>query len=169
MACTHVGWLDILYLGLAVWPREIHYMAKEELFRNKRIGAFLRKINAFPVNRSNPGPSSLKIPFQLLGKGEIVGIFPTGTRTTEEVSLKRGAVTIAARSGGLVVPCAYSGPSSIKFSDLFRRKRAVISFGKPISCKIEGTKEEAEQLRNELLLRLNEEMAALQKALSPNK
>lgn len=36
---------------------------------------------SFPVNRENLNPSTLKIPFKLLK--ECVGIFPSGTRTSE--------------------------------------------------------------------------------------
>lgn len=89
IACTHEGFVDVLALGAGILPFEIHYMAKKELFANKWIGGFLKKIHAFPVDRENPGPSSIKTPIKLLKEGKIVGIFPSGTRTTEDVPLKR--------------------------------------------------------------------------------
>lgn len=55
-------------------------------------------VNAFSVDRANPGPSVLKIPSRLLAQGEVVGIFPSGTRIEEQTALKQGAITIAMRS-----------------------------------------------------------------------
>ena len=95
IACTHTGWVDILWLGISILPLKIHYMAKIELFQNAPLKWLMGKLNAFPINRENPGPSAIKIPRKLVKEGKIIGIFPSGTRTSEEVPLKRGAVTIA--------------------------------------------------------------------------
>ncbi|MDR4889737.1 1-acyl-sn-glycerol-3-phosphate acyltransferase [Fredinandcohnia sp. QZ13] len=130
IACTHTGYIDILWLGVSLLPRQIHYMAKKELFTNKLIGNFLSKLNAFPVDRDNPGPSVLKIPSRLLSKGEIVGMFPSGTRTNEQTALKQGAITIAQRSKVPVVPAAYVGPNTVK--ELLKLKKAKLIFGDPM-------------------------------------
>src|SRR5690625_4803161 len=98
IACTHTGWVDILWLGISILPLKIHYMAKKELFESKPLRWLMEQLHAFPVNRENPGPSAIKIPRRLISEEKIVGIFPSGTRTSEEVPLKRGAVTIAGRS-----------------------------------------------------------------------
>ena len=45
-------------------------------------GKFLSSLNAFPVDRENPGPSTLKRPINLLKEHKTVGIFPTGHRTS---------------------------------------------------------------------------------------
>jgi 1-acyl-sn-glycerol-3-phosphate acyltransferase len=74
----------------------------------------LRKLNAFPVDRANPGPSVLKSPSRLLAQGEIVGIFPSGTRIEEKTALKQGAITIVSRSKVPIIPAAYVGPNSFK-------------------------------------------------------
>ena len=130
VACTHTGYIDILWLGVSLLPRHIHYMAKKELFTNKLLGGFLTKLNAFPVDRNNPGPSVLKIPSRLLSKGEIVGIFPSGTRTNEQTALKQGAITIAQRSKVPVVPAVYIGPNTVM--ELLKFKKAKLIFGDPM-------------------------------------
>src|SRR5690625_704021 len=104
VACTHNGWIDILWLGIALLPIKIHYMAKKELFQSPMLRWLIESLHAFPVDRENPGPSAIKIPRKLLKEGKIVGIFPSGTRTSEEVPLKRGAVTIAGSSQVPIVP-----------------------------------------------------------------
>lgn len=128
LTCTHKGWLDVVVLGICT-PRPIHFMAKQELFKNRLISLFLSKINAFPVNRENPSPSSIKMPVKILKSGKVVGIFPGGTRTMEDISLKRGAVTIANLAKVPVVPAAYEGPAT--FRELLKMRRATIMFGEP--------------------------------------
>ncbi|MDO3413344.1 lysophospholipid acyltransferase family protein [Saccharibacillus sp. CPCC 101409] len=130
ITCTHRGWMDVVALGTSILPAEVHFMAKKELFSKKIADKFLRDINAFPVDRENPGPSSLKVPIQLLKQGKTIGIFPSGTRTSEDVPLKRGAVTIANLAKVPIVPAAYSGPKGLK--DLLRGEKTRIVIGDPI-------------------------------------
>ncbi|MDT0150171.1 1-acyl-sn-glycerol-3-phosphate acyltransferase [Priestia aryabhattai] len=131
ITCSHKGWVDVIMLALSIYPTSVYYMAKKELFDTKLKDKFFRSINAFPVNRENPGPSSLKIPLQLLKQNKCVGIFPSGTRTNEEVSLKRGAVTIAIKSNAPLVPAAYKGPTN--FKELISGRRSTIILGKPLN------------------------------------
>ena len=35
VACTHNGYVDIFNLAASIYPREIHFMAKKELFEIK--------------------------------------------------------------------------------------------------------------------------------------
>ncbi|QTL47098.1 lysophospholipid acyltransferase family protein [Priestia aryabhattai] len=130
IACSHKGWVDVVALGTAVLPHQIHFMAKKELFNHILTSNVLKKLNAFPVDRNNPGPSSIKTPIKLAKQGHIVGIFPSDTRTEEDVPLKRGAVTIASMAKVPIVPAVYKGPSNVK--ELFSKDPIVISFGKPI-------------------------------------
>ncbi len=91
---------------------------------------FLTSLNAFPVDRENPGPSTLKRPVNLLKENKTVGIFPTGHRTSAEgAPLKRGASTIAMLGKAPILPAAYVGPK--KLHGLITGQ-ALIKFGEPI-------------------------------------
>jgi len=149
IACTHTGWVDILWLGVSIMPLKIHYMAKIELFQNWFLKWLMEKLNAFPVNRENPGPSAIKIPRKLIKEGKIVGIFPSGTRTSEDVPLKRGAVTIANYAKAPIIPAAYEGPNNLK--DLFRRVKPKIIFGEPITIPKDVPRREALEIMSEQL------------------
>src|SRR5699024_11800248 len=70
LACTHTGWIDILWLGISMLPLQVHYMAKKELFESKFLNWLMVKLNAFPVDRENPGPSSIKTPIRLIRSEE---------------------------------------------------------------------------------------------------
>jgi len=160
IACTHTGWVDILWLGAAILPTKIHYMAKKELFQSKFLKWLMEHLNAFPVDRENPGPSSIKTPMKLIKTGEIVGIFPSGTRTSEDVPLKRGAVTIASYAKAPIVPVAYVGPNN--FKELFKWRRPKIIFGEPIHLNEDLPKKEALQVMTE---ELDEAMKRLQRQI----
>lgn len=160
LACTHTGWIDILWLGISMLPIQVHYMAKKELFESKFLNWLMVKLNAFPVDRENPGPSSIKTPIRLIKNGKIIGIFPSGTRTTEDVPLKRGAVTIASHAKAPIVPAAYVGPNN--FSELFRFKRPRIIYGDPIYLKKDLPKKEALDVMAD---ELNESMQQLKEQI----
>lgn len=130
VTCTHESYNEVIMLGMALVPNEIHYMAKKELFNNKWFGQFFTSLNAFPVDRENPGPSTLKRPVNLLKENKTVGIFPTGHRTSAEgAPLKRGASTIAMLGKAPILPAAYVGPK--KLHGLITGQ-ALIKFGEPI-------------------------------------
>lgn len=141
VACTHNGYIDILNLGVSLYPREIHFMAKKQLFEIKGLGWLITKLNAFPVDRDNPGPSVIKIPRQLIKEGKVVGIFPSGTRSNENNDLKQGAVTIAQLSKSVIVPAAYIGPKDVK--GVFKRQKGYLIYGKPFT--VESGKEAREE------------------------
>lgn len=160
LACTHTGWVDILWLGVAVYPTRVHYMAKQELFSTRFLRWLMNSLNAFPVDRDNPGPSAIKTPMRLIKDGKVVGIFPSGTRTTEDVPLKRGAVTIAMYSKSPIVPAAYVGPNN--FKEMLRREKPRIMFGDPLYLNKDLPRREA---LDELAERLDESMRHLQQQL----
>lgn len=158
IACTHTGYVDILNLGVAVFPREIHFMAKKQLFDMKSLGWLIPRLNAFPVDRDNPGPSVIKVPSQLLKEGKIVGIFPSGTRNAEGTDLKQGAITIAQLSKSPIVPAAYVGANTA--GDVFKRGKGYLIYGEPfyVTGKGKEGREEFTQHLEAELLRLTEEL-----------
>ncbi|MCG5104895.1 lysophospholipid acyltransferase family protein [Oceanobacillus alkalisoli] len=160
IACTHTGWVDILWLGVSLLPKQIHYMAKKELFQTKFTNWLMNVLNAFPVDRDNPGPSTIKVPRKLLKEGKIIGIFPSGTRSTEEVPLKRGAVTIAAYGKAPIIPAAYIGPNN--FKDLLKFQKPKLIFGDPIYLPEDQPRREA---MDTMMEKLNVEMYNLQRQL----
>lgn len=158
IACTHTGYVDILNLGVAMYPREIHFMAKKQLFEMKGLGWLVKHLNAFPVDRDNPGPSVIKIPSQLLKEGKIVGIFPSGTRSAEGTDLKQGAITIAQLAKAQIVPAAYVGARNV--GDVMKRGKGYLIYGKPFYVTGKG-KEGREQFTQHLeheLVALTEEL-----------
>lgn len=133
-------------------------MAKKQLFEMKGLGWLIEHLNAFPVDRDNPGPSVIKIPSQLLKEGKVVGIFPSGTRNAEGTDLKQGAITIAQLAKAQIVPAAYVGARNI--GDVMKRNKGYLIYGEPFYVTGKG-KEGREQFTQHLereLVALTEEL-----------
>ena len=132
IACNHVGWADSLWMAYAVYPRQLHYMSKEELFNSMLSRWVLEHGGSFPIDRSDPSPSSIKSAIRMLRHGEIILIFPSGTRSEENIAFKRGAATIALRARVPLVPAFFEGPKQMQVTHLLRRPPIRVTFGSPI-------------------------------------
>ena len=123
---NHRSMWDPLILAL-ISPRNIHFMAKKELFESKLGNLFFRSLYAFPVNRHNVDLTSLKNALKVLEQGEVFGIFPEGKRAVTDSldESEKGAAFLAIRSGAPVIPI-YMHP------DTSRQIRPVMLVGKPI-------------------------------------
>jgi 1-acyl-sn-glycerol-3-phosphate acyltransferase len=131
LASTHSSWFDALWLARAVAPRRIHFMAKEELFRNPLFGWYLRSILAFPVNRDRLDIRTARHAGRVLESGGIVGVFPTGTRRGSMHSLKPGFALFSVLQGAPIVPATRTTVPN-RGSWLRWRQLHIVTFGAPI-------------------------------------
>lgn len=110
LVANHASYLDPPLLGSAV-DRMVHFVAKAELFKIPVLGWALPRVGAFPVSRGAADRSAIRRAIELLEAGEVVAIFPEGTRTKtgELLPPQRGAAMIALRTGVPVVPVGLVG------------------------------------------------------------
>lgn len=80
LAANHKSALDPIFVSIAIKNREIATIAKKELFNNKLLGKILTKLHVIPIDRDNPGISSIKTILKKIKEGYAIGIFPEGTR-----------------------------------------------------------------------------------------
>ena len=132
IACNHVGWADSLWMAYAVYPRQLRYMSKEELFGSRLARWVLQHGGSIPINRADPSPSSIKTAVDILQNGEIILIFPSGTRRAENAAFKRGAATVALHARVPLVPAFYEGPTQMQIGHIMHRPRIRVTFGAPI-------------------------------------
>lgn len=130
LCSNHISNLDPPTVGIAA-PRQVYFMAKEELFSAPVIGKILPHINAFPVKRGMSDREALRKGLSILKEGKVLGLFPEGTRSeTGEIGKGlAGAGFFALRSKAHIVPCAVIGPYKP-----FKRLKVVI--GKPIDFDV---------------------------------
>ena len=79
IAANHVSYLDPVLLWCGA-TRPIHFMAKADLWTVPVVGWVLPRLWAIPVRRGEPDRSAISNATTLLQEGELVGIFPEGTR-----------------------------------------------------------------------------------------
>jgi 1-acyl-sn-glycerol-3-phosphate acyltransferase len=86
--------------------KDIYVIAKEELFKNKLFGYFLKKMGAIPIDRKNPQISSIKKSIEILNSKKSLLIFPEGTRKKDqqEIKPKDGIAFIAYKSDAKILP-----------------------------------------------------------------
>jgi len=168
LAGNHRSYMDPIILW-SVGPRFVHFMAKEELFTGF-IGWALPRLWAFPVNRAGADRAAIAHATAFLEAGDLVGIFPEGTRSTEEGmgSAHGGAAFIAIRAGVPVVPVAFVGTEKVwpRGQRLPKLRRVTIRYGEPIAPADfpAGSRKEQVSLLTELIMqRIVEELQEARK------
>lgn len=115
LAGNHTKWLDPVMLVAVAGKRQIHFLAKEELFHGvTKIVA--KGMGCIPVNRKIHDKNVLINAYNYLNSGNIVGVFPEGTinRTDSFVMpFKIGAVKMCKETGCLLVPFVIKGKYNI--------------------------------------------------------
>lgn len=105
ICANHIHDFDPVIISVLT-KNQIFWMAKKELFENKIFGKFLSKLGAFPVDRESAALSTLKHSMKILKEGNILGIFPEGTRVKKMdlENAKPGVVLISTSTKTPILP-----------------------------------------------------------------
>lgn len=127
---NHQSNFDILSL-LATLPRQIHWIAKKELFEIPVFGPSMLRGGYIPLDRSD-GRKALKSmdnAARIIRDGKSVVMFPEGTRSrdTRLLPFKRGGFMLALKAGVPVVPVTISGGGRVNPAGRTRIYRGVIN------------------------------------------
>ena len=103
---NHQSWLDPVVMGFPIKKRQVTFMGKKELAANGLIRGILKEAGVILVDRHNTDMEAMRACMKALRGGEILGIFPEGTRHHEGVmrEMETGVAMIALRSGAPVIP-----------------------------------------------------------------
>lgn len=109
--------------------RQVKFMAKAELFSVPGFSWLIRTLGAFPVQRGGMSMETMKTAIRVLQEGHVLVVFPEGTRQKSGKlgEGKKGAASMALRSGAKIVPVAMIGDYKP-----FRRMKIV--YGQPIDA-----------------------------------
>ena len=133
VCANHLSLWDVAIIG-AVLNRQVRFFAKKELFHVPILRHFVKAMGAFPVDRKSPASAALatRHTIALVGEGEMVGMFPQGTRHAKEdpreTLIKNGIGQIVYRSQTTVLPiCIQTKGWKIGFF-----KKTYVHIGRPM-------------------------------------
>ena len=124
-------------LIVATAKRDMRFLAKEELYKNKFLAALGWVFEAIPVKRDEKDVTAIKESLKALKNGQCIALFPEGTRNGLEKGQKSkdGVAFFAIRSGAKVLPCGIKGGDK-------NNRKVTIKYGKPLDfSKYKGTKD----------------------------
>ncbi|EWT05974.1 acyl-phosphate glycerol 3-phosphate acyltransferase [Intrasporangium chromatireducens Q5-1] len=158
-ASNHLSFSDSVFLPIVV-PRRVTFLAKSDYFTGRGVkgrltAAFFRAIGQVPVDRSGGKASTaaLSSGLRVLRRGELLGIYPEGTRSPDG-RLYRGRTGVArmALEGKVpVIPVAMIGtdkaqPTGKKLPHIMR---IGVRIGRPLDfSRYEGMEEDRFVLRS---------------------
>ena len=148
LAGNHIHLLDPGPI-MSITNRHIHFLAKTSLFKFPQSLIF-NNMGLIPVNRDNKDRDAYEKAIEYLKNGEIIGIYPEGTRERGRglLPFKTGAVRMAYETNTPIIPFATIG----RYRPF--KKGLIIRFGAPYIVK--GDIDESNQELREMIKRLLE-------------
>lgn len=137
---NHRSYLDPPLMVVTA-KRDMKFLAKEELYKNKFLAFLGWVFEAIPVKRDEKDIQAIKMSLKDLKEGNCIALFPEGTRNglDKGEKLKDGVAFFAIRSGAKVIPCGIKGGTK-------EQRKVTITYGKPLDySKYKGCKDK-EQL-----------------------
>ncbi len=142
LACNHLSAGDTFVLPVMV-SRTVIFPAKAELFtgehglKSKIVARFLKLVGQVPMDRGGGRASAegLRPVIEVLHRGELVGIYPEGTRSPDGrlYKGKTGVARMALEAGVPVIPIGMVGTDITKNRlGLPRMERPGVVIGKPL-------------------------------------
>lgn len=136
IAANHASFFDPPVISVCC-PEEVHFLAREPLFRIPVLGRIIRILNSHPVSRDSSDARTFRILIELLQGGKKVIVFPEGKRTLDGrlQPLEKGLAFLVYKSKSGIIPVYVDGTYKVwkrgnPFPRLFGRIRCV--FGSPI-------------------------------------
>ncbi len=161
ICANHTSFWDPPLVGWAVFPREVNFLAKIDLFVHNRLFAWLIKTyNAVPINRIN-SLKALRIAQNLISENKALVIFPEGTRNRTKDRLflpfKDGAALLALKTNTNILPIFLKESKGSFWDWVFRKRQLIITIGKLIDTSCYAyNKTDIKALTNEIKQRMTQ-------------
>ena len=131
--CNHRSYLDPFIIGSAA-NREFHFMARHDSFEMPVIGKLIAIHNAYPVRRGTADRAALRRTISLLKSGNVVLIFPEGTRSVDGTLGKaHGGVSFIVHNADVpTIPAYLKGTILPRNAKWIHPAQLSVTFGPPM-------------------------------------
>ncbi len=145
LAGNHTSMLDIPLVWYAS-SRHVRFLAKKEIFDVPVVSKMGHMVGAIPIDRDKLDLQAVRDSIKLLRNGEVLGIFPEGTRNKNDELLPfhPGATNLAIKTKALVVPFGISG-------EFHLNSKITIRFGEAMQFAGYQNDEATECLKSKIL------------------
>ncbi len=155
---NHISFLDPGAIG-ASCSRRVNFLARKTLFDNYLFGKFLHAVKVIPLTTDSSKFGGLRKALSCLKKGEIVALFPQGTRGGSWQKAKMGVGFLAQQTNSPIIPAYIKGtdkalPRGAKF---FKPCSITIYFGKKMvlsASDLANKKEGIQRINVEIVKRI---------------
>lgn len=133
LVSNHRSNLDPFFVGSS-FTRQIHFMAKAELWRFKPLGRLIDLLGTFPVNRGEADRNAVKRALETLAAGAVVGLFPEGRRqrSAQMGEIRAGVALFALREGVVTLPMMMDGTERVVRGGLLHLPKVRVVIGPPL-------------------------------------
>ena len=137
LACNHLSFIDSILLPLNV-PRPVYFLGKADYWESWRTRWLVQGTGVVPVYRGGgeQGEASLRTGIDILRRGDLLGIYPEGTRSPDGRLYrgKTGPVRMALEADVPVIPCAVIGSNRALPTGAYRPRRepVAVRYGQPL-------------------------------------
>jgi 1-acyl-sn-glycerol-3-phosphate acyltransferase len=149
---NHFSWLDPWVVGLA-GPRTIYYVAKQEAHEHPLMGPWIRLFGTSSIRRGESDREAIRVMRDVVRRGDVLGMFPEGTRQEREPGpVRTGAALIAVSEDVPVVCGAIHGTQDWRFGNF---QPVSVAIGEPFDVSrypknAKGYRAASEEIQHEI-------------------
>ena len=133
LAPNHFSILDHFFSALYI-RRDVRYMAKSQLFKNRMVAWIINHCGSFPVRRGQADLEAFKTAYTILDQDGCLLIYAEGgrSRTGKLGKPRRGVGLVALESGVPVIPVALHGSGGVRGWRRGQFPKVTIQYGEPL-------------------------------------
>jgi 1-acyl-sn-glycerol-3-phosphate acyltransferase len=170
LASNHASFFDPPVIS-ASCREEVHFLARESLFRVPLFGRLIRALNSHPISRGSSDAHTFRQLIAFLQQGQKVILFPEGKRSSDGSiqPLERGLAFLVYKAQCTIYPVYVDGTFSVWNRTMsfprFSRKKIRCVFGSPIEWA-DFSELDKRKAMEEITARAEKALHALQRWLS---
>lgn len=162
---NHSSLFDPIAVAVAL-KRDVYFMAKSDLEKHGILRWLFKVCHVTPVHRGESDMAALRKSFEILNGGNIMGVFPQGTRiecsAPEAETAQAGIGLMGMRTKAPMLPISICYGKKNQKPTLFRKVKVVI--GKPLNFEeysvINGEKANSHEVSKEAFKKVCENFTA---------